>query len=262
VNLELRDRVAVVAASSEGIGRATALGFAQEGARVVMNGRRRAVLEEAATEIATATGAQIATVPGDLRDEGVCRALVNTAVERFGGLDALVTNAGGPPGGHFTDLSDRAWLDAVDLSLMSVVRLARAALPHLRASGGSMVNVSSIAAKEPLSNLTLSTSIRPGVVGLVKALAEDFGREGVRVNSVAPGHVWTPRQEYLTSLRSQEQGETVARVKERMESVIPLGRYGRPEEVANMIVFLSSPAASYITGTTILVDGGLFRGLM
>ncbi len=262
VNLGLRNRVAVVAASSQGIGRATALGFAREGSRIVMNGRRKDVLEEAASEIATATGAEIVTVPGDLRDVDVCRTLVDTAVDRFGALDVLVSNSGGPPGGHFVDLTDREWLDAADLLLMSVVRLARAALPHLQESRGCMVNVSSIAAKEPINSLTLSTSLRPGVVGLIKTLAEDFGRDGVRVNSVAPGHIWTPRQEYVTSLRSETEGESVERIKEHMETVIPLGRYGRPEEVANMIVFLSSSAASYITGTTILVDGGLFRGLM
>jgi 3-oxoacyl-[acyl-carrier protein] reductase len=227
-----------------------------------MNGRREDLLEQAAREIADATGANIATVPGDLRDESACRRLVETAVERFGALDALVTNAGGPRAGHFVDLSEDDWLDAVGLGLMSVVHLTRAALPHLRASGGSIVNISSISVKEPIPDLTLSSSIRPGVIGLAKSLADDFALQGVRVNSVAPGHVWTPRQEYLTSARSRETGDSVERVKEQAEAAIPLGRYGRPEEVANTIVFLSSSAASYITGTTVLVDGGLYRGLM
>ena len=262
MNLGLRERVAVVAASSQGIGKATALVFAREGARVVMNGRRPDVLAEAAREVSAETGSEVATVAGDLREKGVCNRLVETAMDRFGGVHALVTNAGGPPAGRFEALTDDDWLDAVDLELLSVVRLIRAALPQLRTSGGTIVNVSSISVKEPVPGLALSSGIRPGVVGLAKGLADDLAHDGVRVNSVAPGHVWTPRQEYLTSVRARESGETVERVKERAVTGIPVGRYGTAEEVANLIVFLSSSASSYITGTTILVDGGLYRGLM
>ena len=262
MNLGLRDRVAVVAASSQGIGKATALVFAREGARVVMNGRRQAVLEQAAREVATATGTDVATVTGDLRADAVCRRLIETAMDRFGAVHALVTNAGGPPAGGFETLTDGDWLDAVDLELLSVIRLVRAALPSLRTTSGTIVNVSSISVKEPVPGLALSSSIRPGVIGLAKGLADDLARDGVRVNSVAPGHVWTPRQEYLTSVRAGESGDSVERVKERAAAAIPLGRYGTPEEVANLIVFLSSSVSSYITGTTILVDGGLYRGLM
>jgi 3-oxoacyl-[acyl-carrier protein] reductase len=250
-----------VAASSAGIGRAVAEGFAREGARVVINGRREDALQQTAEHIRS-LGAEVEAVPGDVADPAVCSQLVERAVERFGRLDALVNNAGGPPSKPFDELTDDDWQSAINLTLMSVIRLTRAALPYLRESRGSIVNITSIVVKQPDARLLLSNTIRPSVIGLEKSLARELARSGVRLNDVGPGHIWTDRQRYLSGVRAEAEGVSIEEIARRGEADIPMGRYGSPEELANLVVFLCSRAASYITGQTILVDGGLYRGLL
>jgi 3-oxoacyl-[acyl-carrier protein] reductase len=259
----LKGAVAVVTASSQGLGKATALALAQEGANLVMCARGAERLEEAAREIRELTGVEVITVPADVSTEEGISVVVGAAVERFGRIDVLVTNAGGPPPGDFTKHSDEVWQRAFELNLLSVVRLTRAALPHLQASGrGRIINFSSTSVKQPIEGLILSNSLRAGVIGLAKTLAGEFAPYGITVNNIAPGRIDTERVRSLDRSRATALGISEEEAKQAQIANIPLGRYGEPLELAALAVFLASDKASYITGTTIQVDGGLVKGIM
>lgn len=254
VDLDLRDRVAIVAASSSGLGRACALGLAAEGARVVVSGRDIDRAQATADDIAKQTGAPTVAFACDLSKAEGPESLVKRSVAHFGRLDVLVTNAGGPPAGTFGDFDDVAWEQAFALTLMSVVRLIRAALPHLKASGrGRIVNLSSTSVKEPIDHLLLSNSLRPGVIGLARSLARELAPLGITVNNVCPGRIRTRR---LLSLYGSE--EALNKAAEQ----IPMGRLGELEDFSPVVVFLAGKPSGYITGQTLCVDGGLTRTLM
>ena len=263
MDLGLNGKVALVAASSRGIGRATAATLAAEGARVVMCARDRDTLEQAADRICAETGAEVFTVPTDLSSaEGPAR-LVEAALEQAGALDILVTNTGGPPVGTFQELTDAQWEGAFTGLLMSAVRLIRAAAPCMEARGGGrVVNVTSVSVKQPIPGLMLSNAMRAAVVGLAKTLSTELAPAGILVNNVCPGRIATDRLNQLDEERARRAGVPVAQVRQQAQQNIPLGRYGQPEELAALIAFLCSSKASYITGETILCDGGLYRGLM
>ncbi len=258
MDLGLQDKVAVVTAASRGLGRAVATELAREGARVVICARQEGPLEAAAQ----ATGADVVAVPADVADPQGVERIVEAARARFGGIDILVTNAGGPPPGRFLELTPADWEAAVQLTLMSVVRLCYAVVPIMRAQKrGAIIAMTSVSVKQPLPNLILSNSLRMAVVGLVKTLSDELAPDGIRVNGVCPGWTRTERVVQLLEDRAARNGTTVETEEAKITAAIPLGRMAAPEEIARAVAFLASPAASYITGISLLVDGGLYRGV-
>jgi 3-oxoacyl-[acyl-carrier protein] reductase len=241
------------------MGRACAMALAGEGCNVALFARRHDLLEAAVAEIDTLpSGAKGLAVAADATDPETMRAVVDRTVERFGRLDIVVNNTGGPPAGGFDDFDDEQWRAAWELTLMSALRLTRLALPALRKSGrGRIVNITSSAVKEPNEGLILSNTYRPGVIGWAKTLSQIEGPNGVTVNSIAPGYIDTDRLKGLYALGDDPEGD-----RRRDEAAIPLGRFGDPAEIGAAVAFLCSARAAYINGITILIDGGLAKGLL
>jgi 3-oxoacyl-[acyl-carrier protein] reductase len=263
VDLKLNGLCALVAGSTRGLGYAIALGLAREGASVALNGRDPHKVSAAVGKLVQETSARAVAAPGDVSDTAVPAALVAGAAAALGGLDLLVTNAGGPPSGKFEEMDDLAWQRAVDLSLLSHVRLIRAALPYLRQSrAASVLTVTSLSVKQPIQNLVLSNSVRLATIGLTKSLALELGADGIRFNSLLPGWTETERVAELMDARAKISGFSVEEEIARQAKDTPLGRLAQPEEIANPAVFLLSPAASYITGVMLSVDGGSYKGTL
>lgn len=261
MDLGLRGKVALVPASSQGLGKAVALAFAREGARLAICSRRLDAIEATAEE-ARRLGAEVLALAADLtRAEDIAN-LVQRTVERFGGVDILITNAGGPPAGRFDDFDDAAWQAGYELTLLSAIRLIRAALPSMRQRGGGVIiTMTSSSIKQPISNLILSNVFRAGVAALAKTLADELAPDNIRVNNVVPGRIATERVAQLDQANAARLGVDVETVRQSMLAQIPLHRYGEPEEFADAVVFLASERASYITGATLQVDGGMIRSL-
>jgi 3-oxoacyl-[acyl-carrier protein] reductase len=264
MDLGLKGKVAIVAASSKGLGRAVATTFAREGALVTVNGRDAATLAEAAKAIRSDTGGDVLEIVGDMTNPADIERLVNETVAKRGGLDIIICNAGGPPGGDFFAFpTDEQWLKAVDLNLMSTLRLSRAAIPHIEArGGGSITNIVSTSVKQPIPNLILSNTVRTAVVGLSKSLSNELAAKKIRVNNVCPGSMMTDRIRSLAAMRAEASGKSAEEVLTDDAKAIPMGRIGDPQEFANAVVFVASPAASYVTGVTLQVDGGVVKGLL
>lgn len=262
MDLGLKGKVAFVAAASRGLGRAVAEEFAAEGASLILCSRNLETISRAADEISKTSGAQVLGVAADVsRAEDVARA-VRSGVEKFGRIDILVTNAGGPPAGRFEDLSPEAWEAATRLTLNSVLALTRAVLPGMKERRwGRILNVTSITVKQPVDNLMLSNSLRAAVTGFARTLATEVATHGITVNNILPGYTRTERVEELAKAIAAKEGISEAEARARWESEIPMKRLGEPREFAALAAFLVSERASYITGTSIPVDGGWIRSL-
>lgn len=261
MDLGIENKTALVAASSAGLGRATALGLAREGARVAICGRDTERLAEAETAIRDETGTEVLAVCMDLSIAEDIDRFVREVLERFGAVDILVNNAGGPPPGLFWETDDQEWQKAFELTLMSSLRLTRAVLPIMRQQKwGRIINITSTTVKQPINELLLSNSLRLGVVGWAKTLSNQLAKEGILINNVCPGWNLTERVTRLTEARAANNSTSAAAEQAAIAADIPMGRLGTPEEFANLVVFLASERASYITGTTIQVDGGSVAG--
>lgn len=263
MDLGLKNARVFVAASSKGLGAATARQFSREGARVAINARNAQELDATAAAIRKETGGDVYVLPGDVTDADVCKELIASAAARMGGLDILVTNAGGPPPGSFNSTEPDAYYRAFDLSMMSAVHLIRAAVNHLRHSDrAAILTVTSVSVKQPIENLILSNTVRMGVIGLTKSLANELGPDGIRVNSILPGWTRTERVDELMGERALAQDISVDEAIAERASGTPLRRMGEPEEFANVAVFMCSPAAGYLHGAMIPVDGGATRATL
>ena len=238
------------------------MGFAREGAKVSICARSEAQLNETAETIRRETGGDVLPIVADMTKAEDIQRFVAKTVEKFGRLDVVVTNAGGPPPGEFMKFTDADWENAFRLNFLSTVRLTREAVPHMRkAGGGRVINISSYAVKEPIAGLVLSNGVRSGAIGLAKTLSRELAKDNILVNNVCPGRIATDRARKLNQARAERMKRTVEEIDKEMAGEIPLGRYGTADETGDLIVFLGSERASYITGTTIQIDGGLVRGL-
>src|SRR5579863_4391356 len=263
MDLGLKGRVAIVAAASKGLGRAVATEFAKEGCEVAICARTSADLERAAGEIGMATGRDIFWRALDVSKFEAVSTFVDEVDKKYGRVDICVTNAGGPPAKKFLDISLEDWRAAVELTLLSNVYFAREVLPRMqRNHWGRLITLTSVSVKQPIDGLMLSNSLRAGVAGLAKTLANEFGADGITVNNVCPGFTLTDRLEELVEKRAQDAGVAYDEILRQSTANVPIGRFARPEELAALVAFLASERASSINGTTITVDGGSTKGLL
>ena len=259
MDLQLRDKVALVVASSRGLGKAAALALAEEGAKLAICSRSDSIMSTA-QEIRDQADVEVLALKVDLTAPDEIGRLVTETMERYGRIDILILNAGGPPPGTFFELSPTDWESAIDLTLMSTVHLCYQVIPHmLEQGGGSIVANQSYSVKQPIDNLILSNSIRMAVIGLMKSLANELGPKGIRVNSINPAWTWTGRVGELMEDRASRNDTSLEEEALKVTSSVPLGRMGTVEEFGKTIAWLASPAASFINGHALMFDGGAIK---
>jgi 3-oxoacyl-[acyl-carrier protein] reductase len=262
MDLGIKGKVAMVAAASQGLGFAIAKALAAEGAQVSIAARKAETIRGAAARIAEQTGAQVMGSVADVMSAEAIEGWHRATVERFGGVDLLVTNSGGPPAGAASGFDDAAWRHAIELLILSAVRTVRVVAPSMEArGGGSILMLTSSSVKNPIPNLGLSNVLRPSVSALVKTLADELAARKIRVNQLVPGRIATERLTYLDDANAKRAGISLEEQRQRSMGAIPLGRYGDPAEFARAAAFLLSDAAGYITGATLQVDGGAIRSI-
>lgn len=263
MDLQLRDRVALVGGASQGIGYGIARRLAAEGAHVTILARRQPALDKAAETIRVETGAIVLAVPADIRKaEDIHRAVTET-IHAFGALHIVVNNDGAPPLGPLNDFDDTAWQRAIEQNLMSVVRMVRAATPHMRAAGGgSIVNITALSAIEPRADFGLSVATWAGLIGAAKTLSRELARDRITINTICPGLIDTPRLDVVFRAQAAQAGREAEEIREELRQTVPIGRLGTPEDIAALVALLASPLGSFITGTTIAADGGARQSLL
>lgn len=262
MDLGLKNRVALVAASSQGLGLATAEAFAAEGCRVAICARNPQTINAAAEKVRKQHHVDVLAEAFDVTDAAAVSRFVASVADKFGSVDICVTNAGGPPAKGFLAASIDDWKRAIDANFLSTVHFCREVIPHMqKKKWGRIITITSITTKQPVTDLVLSNAVRTAVVGLVKSLANEFGKDGILVNNVGPGFTATDRLKELAKARSSATGKTQQEIFDAWAADAPVKRLGEPRELAETVVWLASERASYITGQTVLVDGGMYKGL-
>ncbi len=263
MDLGLRNKVAIVCASSRGLGKAVAFGLAEEGVNLTICARGNEELQRTDEEIRSKSNVQVLAIQGDVAKPADIRKIVTETLNKFLTIHILVNNAGGPPLGNFMDFTPDDWQKALDLNLLSTINFIREVIPVMKKQNwGRVINITSVAVKQPIEGLILSNTARAGIVGLTKTLSNEFARENILFNNVCPGRILTDRILELARARADKTGMSIEDVFTSMENDIPIGRIGKPRELADLVVFLASERASYITGTTIQVDGGIVKGII